>query len=99
MKMLMITYNEAIDDEVMDIVEKASVGSYSKVGGSYGKGKKSGTHLGDEIWPGLNNILFIYCKEDSARKVIDELKMLRRELGHLGVKAFMWNADEVSWEE
>jgi hypothetical protein len=99
MKMVMITYNESVDDEVMDILKEAGVSSYTKIMRAFGKGSSSGTHLGDDIWPGMNNIFYISCRESEAQKIIEGVKALRREIRHLGIKAFMWELDEIRWEE
>jgi len=51
-KMVMIAYNEAIDVDVMEMVETCGLKNYTKIMGVFGKGEASGTHLGDDIWPG-----------------------------------------------
>ena len=95
MKMLMISYNEAIDMEVMEIMETCGVKNYTKITGAYGKGTTSGTHLGNDIWPGRNNILYTACKPDEARNLVTCVNALRTKLGREGIKAFMWELDEI----
>ena len=57
MKMVMVTYSEAIDIEVMGVLNGCGLANYTKITRVFGKGTTSGTHLGDQIWPGLNYIL------------------------------------------
>ncbi|MCU0666375.1 MAG: hypothetical protein MUF05_04710 [Candidatus Omnitrophica bacterium] len=88
-KMIMIIYNEAIDIEVMEVLEKCAVKSYTKVPGVFGAGEKSGIHLGDDIWPGRNNLLFAAVNAIQSAKVLEEIRKLRISLAHEGVKAFV----------
>lgn len=96
MKMLMITYNEAIDTEVMEAIENCGLKNYTKIAAAYGRGTNSGTHLGNDIWPGRNNILYVACDEKEAQKIISCVRELRIKLGHEGIKAFVLPIEEVT---
>ena len=96
MKMVMIAYNEAIDTEVIEALERCGVKYYTKIKGIHGKGATSGMHLGTDVWPGKNNILYVACKEESAKQLFYYVGELRKKLGKEGVKAFVWNLDEVT---
>ena len=88
-KMVMIFYNEAIDIEVMRVLEECKVNNYTKALGAFGRGSSSGIHLGDDIWPGRNNILYVACEKNEAQRIIACIKELRKSLGREGVKAFV----------
>ncbi|MDD5584620.1 MAG: hypothetical protein PHV55_06170 [Candidatus Omnitrophica bacterium] len=96
MKMVMIAYNEAIDDEVMEVLENCTLDNYTKIKGAFGKGKTSGTHLGDDIWPGRNNVLYAACEDRDAKQLLTCVKELRKKLGKEGVKAFVWDLEEAT---
>ncbi len=96
MKMAILAYNEAIDDEVMETLESCGLKNYTKIKGVFGKGETSGTHLGNDIWPGRNNILYAACQDNEARQLILCVKELRKKLGKEGVKAFVWSLDEIT---
>ena len=95
MKMVMLVYNEAIDDEAMETLKNCALDNYTKINGAFGKGVSSGTHLGDDIWPGRNNILYVACQEAGVKQLLSCIKELRKKLGKEGVKAFVWNLEEV----
>jgi len=95
-KMVMIVYNEAIDLEVMQVLEKCVMKNYTKVMGAFGKGVVSGTHLGNDIWPGRNNILYAVCEEKQAQEMLGCVKELRKKLGPEGVKAFVLPIEEIT---
>lgn len=95
-KMVMVSYNEAVDMEVMEAVEECGIKNYTKVNGAFGKGDTSGTHLGNDIWPGKNNILYIVCDEKQARQMLTCVRGLRKDLGKEGVKAFILPVEEMT---
>ncbi|MDO9572791.1 MAG: hypothetical protein Q7J37_02775 [Candidatus Omnitrophota bacterium] len=96
MKMVMISYNEAIDDEAMETLGNCMLKNYTKIMGTFGKGDMSGTHLGDDIWPGRNNILYIACQDNEAKQLVSCVKELSKKLGKEGIKAFAWSLDEIT---
>ena len=96
LKMVMIVYNEAIDDEVMELLENCTMKNYTKMTGVFGKGATSGVHLGNDIWPGRNNILFIASQETDAKKLVSSVRALRVKLGREGVKAFVLPVEEAT---
>lgn len=96
MKMVMITYNEAIDTEVMEALEHCALKNYTKISGVFGRGTTSGTHLGNDIWPGRNNILYVACEEKSAKQMLTKVRELRKKLGREGIKAFVLSVEEVT---
>jgi len=96
MKMVRIVYNEAIDLEVMEVLADCAMKNYTKVMGVFGKGSTSGTHGGDDIWPGRNNILYVACDDKQAKQMVLCVKELRKSLGKEGIKAFVLPLEEMS---
>ncbi|MBU4251953.1 MAG: hypothetical protein KKC39_06255 [Candidatus Omnitrophica bacterium] len=96
MKMVMITYNEALDNEVMEILGDCALKNYTKITGVFGCGTSSGTHLGTDIWPGRNNILYVACEEVVGKQIIVSVRQLRKSLGAEGVKAFLMPLEETT---
>ncbi len=96
MKMIMIAYNEALDDEVTEVLEGCVMKNYTKIPAVFGKGSTSGTHLGTEIWPGRNNLLYVACEDKQAKQMLSCIKELRKKLGHEGIKAFVMPVEELT---
>lgn len=96
MKMVMISYNEAVEDEVMEALTNCAIKNYTKIEGTYGKGETSGTHLGNDIWPGKNNILYVACQDKEAKALLLSIKELRKSIGKEGVKAFLMPVEDIS---
>ncbi len=95
-KMVMIVYNEALDMEAMELLENASLKNYTKIVAAYGKGDTSGAHLGNDIWPGRNNILYIACSEKESAQLILSVKNIRAKFGKEGVKAFVLPVENLT---
>lgn len=96
-KMVFISYNEAVDAEVMEVLgQTCSLDNYTKIPAVFGKGSSSGTHMGDDIWPGRNNVLFVGCSEAEARQLMSAVQKLRATLGKEGVKAFVMPVEAVT---
>lgn len=96
-KMVMISYNEAVDAEVMDaLADSCVMNNYTKIPGVFGRGAHSGTHLGDDIWPGRNNLLLVYCSAAEAQTLLSCIKQLRTTIGNEGVKAFVLSVEAVT---
>jgi len=95
-KMVMISYNEAIDAEVMEVLTNCGLQNYTKIMGAFGSGITSGTHLGNDVWPGRNNILYIACGEKQAVELLSCIKELRKKLGQEGIKAFILPLEEIT---
>jgi len=96
MKMTMVIYNEALDIEVMEMLEQCGIKYYTKLNGVFGSGQSSGIHLGNDIWPGRNNVLYVACSESQAKQIIAGVVELRKKLGKEGIKAFVLPLEEMS---
>jgi len=95
-KMVMISYNEAIDTQVIEVLKNCALKYYTKLTGIFGSGATSGIHEGNDIWPGRNNILYIACDEKEAAQLLSSVRELRKKLGKEGVKAFVLPIEEVT---
>jgi len=95
-KMVVIAYNEAVEDEVMETLNTCALRNYTKIPGVFGRGTSSGTHLGTDIWPGRNNLLLVVGGEKETRQLLACVKNLRAKVGKEGVKAFVLAVEEIT---
>jgi hypothetical protein len=96
LKMVLLAYNEAIEEEVMEALTKCNLKSYTKLAGAFGRGESSGTHLGNDIWPGRNNLLYVACESAKAKELLSYIRVLRGSLGKEGLKAFILPLEEMT---
>jgi nitrogen regulatory protein PII len=96
MKLVMICYNEAIDDEVEEVLDSAGANCYTKWTKVLGKGTTSGPHLYSHIWPKANNVIATIVSEDIAATLFKNVRQLRKKLSTEGIKAFMWEIEDIT---
>ena len=92
----MISYNSAINSEVMEILDKCGIEGHTRWTQVLGKGKTSGSHFGSDVWPGENSVIFSAMEDGKSQDIISGIKDLRGRLGKEGVKAFVWPLEEVT---
>lgn len=95
--MVMLTYNEAIDMEIMEVVSGCGMQNYTKVVRVvHGKGTASLTHMGNQIWPSLNYLTFVACEDTQANQIVAGIKKLRESLAKEGLKAFVMPLEQIA---
>lgn len=96
MKLVLITYNEAIHVEVLEMLDGLGVKNYTLWAKTYGRGTSSEPHLGTHIWPKANNVLSIGVENDVAARIMEGVRKLRQTLSREGVKAFLLPVEDVT---
>lgn len=95
MKLVIIAYNEALDEEIVEALSASGLENFTRWKKVEGRGTKSGYHLGDHIWPGYVNVLMVGADDEKATLLIEEIKKLKSKFAHGGVKAFILPIEEV----
>ena len=96
MKMIMLVFNEAMDEEVAEILRQCRLDNYTRINGVFGKGTTSGAHLGTAIWPGRNNSLLMALPDEAVGPLLECVRELRKTMGSEGIKAFIWSLESVT---
>ena len=95
MKMILISYNVAIDEEVMESLKEVGISGYTKLPRVLGEGKTSGLHLDSHIWPGVNSLLALAVEDDKKDQILAQVMKLRQKLSKEGIKAFVLSLEEM----
>ena len=96
MKFVFIICNIAIHEEVLEILEKLGLGSYTRWEEVTGVGRQSGPHLGSHIWPAKNTAFAVATEDEKAGLLMEEIRKFRKTMAKEGVKAFCWNVEECT---
>ena len=96
MKAILIAHNVAIDAEVSEALNSVGIDCYTKFTNALGKGELSEPHLNTEVWPGVNFGTFVVTDEAKAKALMRAVRKLREKLASEGVKAFMWEIDDIT---
>jgi nitrogen regulatory protein PII len=87
--MILISYSQALDDEVMTVLKEVGLENYTKWSGVLGKGTASGPHLATTVWPRSNNVIAVVADDRFVEPALERIRKLRAELRREGIKAFV----------
>lgn len=96
MKMIMVAYNEALDEEVMELLRSCGQAEFTKWTRTLGWGAQSEPHLMTHVWPKANNVLMVCVEDARASRIMAAVRERRSRLAKEGFKAFAWTVDEVT---
>lgn len=95
MKAIFISYNQAYNMEIADLLEKFSCRGYTMWMDILGRGSKDGEpHLGSHAWPTLNNAMLAFIDDDKVDPILSEIRAMDEETPALGLRAFVWNVEK-----
>lgn len=78
MKQLMIIYDTGAESLVNEALERSGVTAWTKFTDCYGRGR-SGTRMGDPIFPGLNDVTMTVVDADMVPAIKAELEKIPSE--------------------
>ncbi len=87
MKKIEIIANLSVEQDVMDMLEKAGVKGFTKIPVVHGAGN-SNPKMGDSVWPEENFMLIIYTDEYMVPAIRDKVKELKEKFPDEGIKYF-----------
>jgi hypothetical protein len=94
MKMFLIVYCDAADEDIIDAFKKGGVRAYTKMREVRGEGTDTVPKLGTPCWPGKNNALFIAADDGEVDGIKDAIRVIRKEHPRSGVKGFILPMEE-----
>ena len=95
MKSVFISHNQALTEEVEDILDSLAIRGYTQWTEVKGRGTNSGEpHLGTHTWPSLNNALITIIPDDKVTRLLEKLTSLNNKVEDQGLRAFVWNVEE-----
>jgi hypothetical protein len=96
MKAILISHNQALTEEVDDILDKHIIRGFTQWTGVNGRGSTSGeSHMGTHTWPSLNNVLLTVIPDEKVKILLEELSELNRQDEEEGLRAFVWNIEST----
>ena len=91
MKAIFLSCNQALYEEVLQIMKQTGVRGYTGWEEVTGCGMTDGEpHLGDYAWPTMNSALIAMAEEPAAGKFLEAVRKLDAENKMLGLRAFWW---------
>ena len=91
MKALLITYNQAYNEEIVELLDQHAQRGFTRWTEVQGRGGVNGTpHMGNHAWPEMNHALLTMVEDAMAQTLLAELKAMDEASPDLGLRAFAW---------
>ena len=96
MKAIFVNYNQAYNEEIVELLESAGERGFTRWDEVQGRGSESGLpHLGNHAWPVMNQAVFAVVPDEKVQGILDALKAKDLETPDLGLRAFVWNVEQM----
>ena len=96
MKAIFIVYNQAYNQEIVELLEAEGQRGYTVWEEIGGRGSESGEpHLGNHAWPTQNHALFTVMENELVPKVMDLLRRTDADNPKLGLRAYVLPVEDA----
>ena len=94
MKAMFIAFNQAYNEEIIEILESHGQRGYTLWTDIQGRGSEEGIpHRGSHAWPELNYGVLAVVPDTIIERVLAKLKETDEATPDLGLRAFVWNIE------
>lgn len=91
MKAILITFDQAHYNHIIEILEHNSCRGFTSWQQVSGRGSHDGEpHFGSHAWPSLASAIITMVEDKRVDAVLERLKALDDERPKLGLRAFVW---------
>ena len=92
MKSVFISYNMALTESVLAIIDKYGSRGYTQIENTLGKGSFNGEpHFGNHTWPAINSTIITIIEDNKVEPLLEALRKLDSETEEQGLRAFVWD--------
>ena len=96
MKGIFIAYNQAYNEEIVELLEGLGQRGYTVWTEIGGRGTYEGEpHLGNHAWPTQNHALFAAVPDDKVSDIMDALRKTDANNEKLGLRAYVWPREQA----
>ena len=96
MKAIFIVYNQAYNQEIVELLEACGQRGYTVWEEIGGRGSETGEpHLGNHAWPTQNHAVLTVLEDDLARQAMDALRRTDATYPDLGLRAWILPVEEA----
>lgn len=93
MLLMFIVYNNAVDEEMVEIVTRFA-GGYTKFTGVQGEGGQE-PQLGTHVWPGINNCIMVAVAKEKKNDIKSHVDSLKEQFTGVGITIFVTTLREM----
>ena len=96
MKAIFILYNQAYNEEIVEVLEANGQRGYTAWQDIQGRGSETGIpHLGNHAWPEMNHAILTVVEDNKVDGILADLREKDRQYEKLGLRAFVWTVDSA----
>ena len=96
MKAMFIAYNQAYNEEIIDILDSFDQRGFTRWDEVSGRGSYFGEpHYGSHAWPIMNHAVLTMVPDDKAPALLEALHEKDTQFEDLGLRAFSWNIESM----
>jgi hypothetical protein len=96
MKAIFISYDQAFHERVLEILTHLNCRGFTRFEQVQGRGSKTGTpHYGSHAWPAMCSAIITIVEDTIVDKVLESLHNLDVQTERLGLRAFVWNIENM----
>ncbi|MDR2065800.1 MAG: hypothetical protein LBP85_08860 [Prevotellaceae bacterium] len=97
MKAIFISYNQALTERIINVLDSNNVRGFTKWELTEGRGTVDGEpHYGSHAWPSMNSSMLTVVEDEKTEKIMNDLRKLDEAAKMQGLRAFVWNIEQVS---
>lgn len=96
MKAIFVSYNQAYNEEVIEVLNGLGQRGYTLWEDVHGQGGFNGQpRLGSHAWPEENHAVLAMVKDEKVESILSELRKRDEAAPELGLRAFVWNIENA----
>ncbi|MBQ4279002.1 MAG: hypothetical protein IJC16_03480 [Rikenellaceae bacterium] len=92
MKAVFISYNQALSERIIAILDRRHIRGYSLWELTHGRGSFRGEpHYGNHTWPSMNSSILTVIDDEKVAPLLASLRDLDSQTEQQGLRAFVWD--------
>ena len=92
MKAIFIAFNQAYNDEIVNLLERHGQRGFTRWNDILGRGGVDGEpHYGSHAWPVQNMAILTIVEDELVEPVMEDLQETDKNAPDLGLRAFVWD--------
>ena len=94
MKAIFIAFNQAYNDEIVELLEHHGQRGFTRWNDILGRGSVDGEpHYGSHAWPVQNMAILTMVEDGMVPSLLEDLEATDKASPDLGLRAFVWNIE------
>ena len=96
MKSIMIMYDQAFQEKIVDLLTRQNCRGFSCWPQVQGRGTKTGEpHMGTHAWPSMCSAIMPVVPDEKVDTLLEKLHAMDKETEMLGLRAFVWTIEKM----